>query len=106
VAEVRQRADGDCDVIVDGALLERVAAARDLAESEISLTFTVADQEFREIFEAPLRAVAAARSHFSDSSGAPPWQHAAALAADGLIDGTFALTPRGRRALGERRPRR
>jgi hypothetical protein len=106
VLEVRQRADGDCDVLVDGARLEGVAAAEELAEREIPLTFKIDDQEFQEIFEAPTAAVAAARAHFSDPSGEPPWQHAAALAADGLIDGTFALTARGRRALAARRTRR
>jgi hypothetical protein len=103
VAEVRRRADGDCDVFVDGAHLERVAASRELAEAEIPLTFRIDHQEFREIFEAPGRAIAAARAYFSHPSGEPPWQHAAALLADGLVDGTFALTPRGRRALGGRR---
>jgi hypothetical protein len=102
VAEVRKRADGDCDLAVDGSLLERLAAARELAEGAIPLTFRIDGQEFREIFEAPARAVAAARAYFSDPSGEPPWQHAPALAADGLIDGTFALTPRGRRALAGR----
>jgi hypothetical protein len=106
VLEVRQRADGDCDVLVDGARLERVAAAEELAERESPLTFRIDDQEFQEIFEAPTPAVAAARAHFSDLSGKPPWQHAAALAADGLIDGTFALTARGRQALAARRTRR
>lgn len=105
VAEVRQRADGDCDVVVDGARLERVAAAKDLAEREIPLTFRIGDQEFREIFEAPGPAVAAVRAYFSGPSGKPPWQYSAALAADGLIDGTFALTPRGKRALARRRTR-
>lgn len=103
VAEVRQRADGDCDVLVDGAHLERVAAARELAEGELPLTFRIDHQQFREIFEAPMRAIAAARAYFSDRSGEPPWQHAAALLADGLVDGTFALTSRGRRALRARR---
>jgi hypothetical protein len=99
VVEVRQRTDGDCDVIIDGARLERVAAARDLAENELPLVFRVAGQEFQEIFEAPTQALAAARAYISDPSEEPPWQHAPALAAEGLIDGTFALTPRGRRAL-------
>jgi len=103
MAEVRQRHDGDCDVFVDGVRLERVTAARDLAEAELPLTFAIGGQEFREFFEVPARALAAARAFFSHLSGEPPWQHAAALAADGLIDGTFALTARGRRALAERR---
>jgi hypothetical protein len=81
-----------------------VAAAKDLAEREIPLTFRIGDQEFQEIFEAPARVVAAARAYFSDPFGEPPWQHSAVLA-DGLIDGTFALTPRGSRALAGRRTR-
>lgn len=105
VAEVRQRADGDCDLVVDGARVERVAAGKDLAARGIPLTFRIDHQEFREIFEAPAPAVAAVRAYFSDPSGEPPWQHSAALAADGLIDGTFALTPRGKRALAGRRTR-
>jgi hypothetical protein len=98
-----ERPDGDCDVFVDGARLERVAAAEDLAGREIPLRFTVDHQEFREIFKAPPGALSAARVHFSGPSGEPPWQHAAALLADGLIDGTFALTARGSRALAGRR---
>jgi hypothetical protein len=106
VVEIRQRADGDCDVFVDGARLERVAAARDLADDEVPLTFTMGGQQFREIFEVPAPALAAARAYFSDGSGRPPWQHAAVLAADGLVDGTFALTPRGHRALAASASRR
>ena len=97
--EIRRRADGDLDVLVDGARLERIAHAADLAAGKLPLPFRIGDQEFQEIFEAPAPALAAARAYFSDPSGEPPWQHAPALAADGLIDRTFALTPRGRRAL-------
>lgn len=106
VLEVRQRLDGDCDVLVDGARLERVAAAEELAERAIPLTFTVGHQKFREIFEAPAPAVAVARTYFSDPAGEPPWQHSGVLVADGLIDGTFALTARGSRALAGRKARR
>ena len=74
---------------VDGAHVERVAAGKDFAARGIPLTFRIDDQEFREIFEAPAPAVAAVRAYVSDPSGEPPWQHSAALAADGLIDGTF-----------------
>jgi hypothetical protein len=103
VGEVRQRPDGDCDAFVDGALLERVAAAKDLARAELPLTFTIAGQEFREIFDVPPGVLAAARAYFSAPSGEPPWEYAGELAGDGLVDGTFALTPRGRRALAKRR---
>jgi hypothetical protein len=100
VVELRERPDGDRDVLVDGARVERLAPAR---EHEESATFRLDDREFREIFEAPPDAIAAARAYVSAPAGEPPWEHAAALAADGLIDATFALTPRGRRALGARR---
>ncbi len=35
--------------------------------------------------------------------GPPPWEHARELVAGGIVDTTFALTPRGRRALARRR---
>jgi hypothetical protein len=101
--EVRQRPDGDCDAFVDGRHFERVAAAEDFAEREVPLSFTIGRQRFREIFAAPAPAVAAARAHFASPTGEPPWQHAATLIEDGLIDGTFALTARGSRALSGRR---
>jgi hypothetical protein len=55
VVEVRERVDGDYDVLVDGARVERVAAAKDLSEGELPFTFRIDDQEFREIFKARTR---------------------------------------------------
>ncbi len=99
VVEVRERRDGDCDVLVDGTLVERVSAEELRNERRAPLTFRVGDEEFQEVFTAPPTALDAARAYFSRPEGEPPWEHALALAADGLIDRTFALTARGRRFL-------
>jgi hypothetical protein len=39
---------------------------------------------------------------FLRNDESPPWEHAAELLADGLIDTNAALTPRGRRVLSRR----
>jgi hypothetical protein len=55
--------------------------------------------EFIEPFSASPEALRVL-AEFSEGEAAwPPWDHAAELLADGLIDTNFALTPRGRRAL-------
>lgn len=100
IVEVRRRRrDGECDVLVDGALVERIDGRMFLRARSRPLTLEIGDTEFEEIFDAPPASLAAAEAFFRSPSGEPPWQHAPELAADGLIDGTFALTPRGRRAL-------
>jgi len=60
--------------------------------------FRLDGTEFREVFDVEPSAVRALRD-FSASGGEPPWEHASARLADGLIDLDFALTARGRRAL-------
>lgn len=97
--EVRETPGGDCAVLVDGSLVERVSASELREERGAPLTFRVGGEEFDEVFTAPAAALAAARAYFARPDGEPPWEHALALAADGLIDHTFALTARGRRAL-------
>lgn len=98
VAEVRERPDGDYDVIVDGALLERVELGDDLAQ-DLPCTLRLDGFEFKEVFDASREALAAAGEYFARPAGPPPWEHARELVADGIVDTTFALTPRGRRAL-------
>lgn len=98
IVEVRERHDGACDVIVDGTLIERASASELKEERRAPLTFRAGGEEFREIFTAPAPALTAARAYFARPDGEPPWEHAVELAADGLIDHTFALTARGRRA--------
>ncbi len=100
--EVRETGGDECAVLVDGTLVERVSAGELRQERQGPLTFRVGDEEFREVFSAPAAALAAARAYFARPDGEPPWEHASVLAADGLIDRTFALTARGRRALAAR----
>jgi len=99
IVEVRERPGGDCEVVVDGTLVEIASAGELKEERRAPLTLRAGGEEFREIFAAPAPALAAARAYFARPAGEPPWEHAAELAADGLIDHTFALTARGRRAL-------
>jgi hypothetical protein len=99
VAVVYEGAGGECEVLVDGALVERISAEELKKERRTPLTLRVGGEDFREIFTAPAPALAAARAYFAHPDGEPPWEHAVALAADGLIDRTFALTARGHRAL-------
>jgi hypothetical protein len=56
--------------------------------------------EFRETFSASPDAVELLRAWVDDPRGEAPWPALRELAADGLVDRTFALTDRGRRALG------
>jgi hypothetical protein len=99
VAEIRERPDGDYDVVVDGAVSERIAGEPDFAGRTPRFVFRLGDLEFREIFGASAPALAALRAFVAEASAEPPWQYARELMDDGLIDRDFALTPRGRRAL-------
>jgi hypothetical protein len=53
----------------------------------------------RETFGADPAALKALADFYEQEGSHPPWQHAAELLRDGLIDVHFDLTPRGRRAL-------
>lgn len=97
--EVREREDGDLDVLVDGSEVERIAGSADFAVEVEPGVVRLAGLEVREIFDAPPRAIAALRDWVDDPAGAPPWSYAGVLAADGLIDRYLSLTPRGRRAV-------
>ena len=97
VAEVRGPGD-ELQVLVDGSLVERVAAGRDFSSNAPGLVFHVDGFDFRETFAAPADASTALRD-FVEDGGAPPWEHASELLACGLIDVHFDLTPRGRRVL-------
>ena len=99
LAEIRERPDGDYDVSVDGVVSERIAGEPDFASGTARLVFHLDDLEFREVFGASALALAALRAFVAEPVGEPPWQYARELMDDGLIDGDFALTPRGRRAL-------
>jgi hypothetical protein len=97
IVEVRGRGE-ELRVEVDGALAERVAGEKDFTSELPGLRWRLNGTEFEELFEASPEGLQA----LADSSAGgsePPWEHAAELLADGLIDVHFELTPRGKRAL-------
>jgi hypothetical protein len=97
VVEIRGGKGDDLEVVVDGSLVERVAATKDLGR-DVPSTFRVDGFEFHETFTASADALRALDA-FLAGDGSPPWEHAAELLGEGLIDTHFDLTPRGRRAL-------
>jgi hypothetical protein len=101
VVEVRGKKGEELEVRVDGALIERIAGEKDFSSETPDLRFRLDGNEAHETFSASPEAVAAL-ADFLDDGKAPPWDYAAELLADGLIDVHFALTPRGRRALASR----
>ncbi len=58
---------------------------------------------YEERFDAPEPAMEALAAHAADPTSTAPWAWAPELWAEGLIDQTFAITPRGRRLIGARR---
>lgn len=101
VAEIRGRGD-DLLVEIDGALVERIVADKDFAATEPVVSFRLNGNDYRETFAVSDEALQALAG-FLDQGDPPPWEHASELLADGLVDVHFALTPRGRRALANRR---
>jgi hypothetical protein len=97
VAEVRRKGD-ELSVTVDGTLAERLHV-KDFPARGPSVELRVSDTDFTETFTASDEALAALGAFLADGDGLPPWDYAAELLADGLIDVHFALTQRGRRAL-------
>jgi hypothetical protein len=101
---VRAPQNGELPVEVDGALVHRVVAL-DLRHDRGAWVFHLANVgDFRETFTAPGEAIEALRAWVDRPRGEPPWEHVRELAADGLVDRHFALTPRGRRALDRAAP--
>jgi hypothetical protein len=100
VVEIRGREGEELAVEVDGTLVERIAATKDLART-VPSTFRVDGMEFHETFDVSDDALQALERFLADESP-PPWEHATELLADGLIDVHLDLTPRGRRAFAVR----
>ena len=98
VVEVTGHKGEELEVWVDGTLTERVAAGKDLSSVTPPLVFGADGIEAHESFTASPEALDAL-ADFLDDGKPPPWDYAAELLSDGLIDAHFALTPRGRRAL-------
>jgi hypothetical protein len=97
IVEVTGRGD-ELSVEVDGAFAERVAGEKDFTSVLPGLRWRLNSTEFEEIVDASPEALQAL-AEFSEQGGEPPWERAAELLADGLIDVHFELTPRGKRAL-------
>jgi hypothetical protein len=101
---VRETPRGELGIEVDGALVNRTVDSASVPnrtlEGGVGLLRIEGLGDFRETFVAPPDAVEALRAWTDDPRGEPPWPKQRELAADGLVDRTFALTRRGRRALG------
>jgi hypothetical protein len=74
-------------------------AERDYGEVEELPAHELEHALVRETFGADPAALKALADFYEQEGSHPPWQHAAELLRDGLIDVHFDLTPRGRRAL-------
>jgi hypothetical protein len=93
------RRDRSGELAVDGRLLKRLEGHGIPITETHPAVFRLDGAEFREVFNADPDALRALRD-FRAAGGDPPWEHATDLLADGLVDVDFALTARGRRALG------
>jgi hypothetical protein len=101
VVEVRGKGGDELEVEIEGSVVARIAGEKDFTPVIPSFRWRFDGVEFGELFDASSEALdALADSLRKDQS--PPWEHAAELLADGLIDTHAALTPRGRRALSRR----
>jgi hypothetical protein len=98
VVEIRREND-DFEVWVDGTLVERIGAEKDFAVGTPGVRFRLDGNEFEETFNASPEALRALIDYLGEEDTPPPWEYAAELLADGLIDVHFDLTPRGKRAL-------
>ncbi|WP_437876271.1 hypothetical protein [Sorangium sp. So ce513] len=100
-AVAREKA-GDVHIEVDGAVYDR-RLRLDLATDPEGAVLRIGPlPPFRERFELPAEALDALRSWLERPGAEPPWRWARELVAEGLVDGHFALTDRGRRALMRR----
>lgn len=93
VVEIRQRPDGDYDVEIDGAPVEKLSGPIDFD------VYVDGDRRFPEVFAVSTGARRALAAWAAGSAGEPPWEHLHDLLRDGIVDRHFALTERGRRAL-------
>jgi hypothetical protein len=100
VVEIRRRAEDDLEVWVDDSLYERIEGEEDFARPIVH--FQLKESAVVEEFGASPEALDALAEFVEDGERPPPWDYAAELLADGLIDVHFGLTPRGRRALTRR----
>jgi hypothetical protein len=97
--EIREgKGEDEYTVEIDGSLVERIAAEKDFSAGA-SFHFRLDGREFEETFSASSEAIDALADFLAGEEASPPWEYAAELLEDGLIDTNAALTSRGRRAL-------
>jgi hypothetical protein len=90
---------GDVTVEVDGAVVNQVRGLDLRHEMEGWVFHTAGTGDFRETVVVSAETLEALRASVENPRGEPPWEHVRELAADGLVDRHFGLTPRGRRVL-------
>jgi hypothetical protein len=103
VVEVYRRDDDEFDAEIDGSLVARIAAKKDFSLNSASAHFRLDHGEFHETFAASPEALQALADFAAAAGQSPPWEYAAELLDDGMIDTHAAVTPRGRRALARLR---
>jgi len=91
-------ADGTLEAVVDGVLVAVLDRADELERTEPGFVFALDGWRFRETSAVPQSALAELREALV-TGGRPRAEDVRALIADGLVDRTLNLTPRGRRVL-------
>jgi hypothetical protein len=94
--DVRERADGEIEIDLDGKPSERLVDRLHLSVDADGWA-QIADVHARETFDLPIPAERELR-RWMRRGGTPPWEYAPSLLAEGIVDDHFAITPRGRRA--------
>jgi hypothetical protein len=102
VAEIRRKQGEELAVEIEGSPVESIFGEKDFAGVELPARFRLDPMEFVETWSASADVLQALEDFLAEEGESPPWEHAAELLADGLIDTHFAVTPRGRRALANR----
>jgi len=105
LAEIRRGSGEELEVQIDGALVGRIVGGDDFSGRQTPALFHRNDAIFYETWRVSVAALTALRTFLAEG-GAPPWRYARELAREGIVDRTFALTPRGARALRFARTRR
>lgn len=104
ICTVRRSADGLYEVDVDGSGSTNRLRGLDLQERDGRSFLPVGNLLYEEHSALPADAMGAFRRWVDDPRTEPPWTWAYALVEDGLVDGNFAVTPRGRRVARGRVP--
>lgn len=99
--ELRDAGNDEYDFTVNAKHVNRLGRGLSLDHGPNGRVY-MQGREWREIAESPDEALRALQAYVSGGGKAPPWEHARALFADGLIDVHFGLTGRGKRIMAAR----